>query len=216
MSNQLVVITGASRGLGLVLAQEFSQAEWQVIGTGRSERPAELPPSVQYKQFNAGEAPATQAFWQQVAQDYAGASVCLVNNAGGYTAGYLIDLQPADFAEQMQSIYFTAVYMTQGLVQHLPAAKIINVVSNSALTPSKTDSAYGSAKAAERHFFQVLHKELDSKQYQVTNLYPSDIATSVPNPKAMHPDDLAAFIREQAENRRSYYLRDITVFPQTL
>lgn len=92
-------------------------------------------------------------------------------------------------------------------------AKIINVISSSALTSHKNNSAYGAAKAAEMHFFQALQREFGPAQYQITNLYPSDIASQGPNPNAIDPAELSRFVRELAEYKGTYYMRDVTMYP---
>jgi putative oxidoreductase len=211
--SKLAIITGASRGLGLILTAEFLAHGWQVVGTGRSERPHDLPDGVTYRQFDAGDAAACAAFWQQITQDYSDAEICLINNAGGYVNGGLTELKAEDYMSQMQSSYFPAVYMTRSLALSFPRARIVNVVSRTALAAQKNNAAYGAAKAAEMHFFQSLQKEFKPQQYQITNLYPGDIATHGPDPTAINPKDLAVFVRQQAENTSSYYLRDVTICP---
>jgi NAD(P)-dependent dehydrogenase (short-subunit alcohol dehydrogenase family) len=209
---KVVVVTGASRGLGLALVQEFAAKSWQPVGTGRSEQP-DLPTGVIYKQFDASNAAECETFWQQLKADYSEATVCLVNNAGGYVSGSLTETSPEDYAGQMQSCYFSSVYMTRGLALAFPKARIVNIVSSSALAAHKNNSAYGAAKAAQMHFFQSLQEEFAPEQYQITNLYPSDIATHGDNPAAISAADLAGFIREQADSSATYYLRDVTVYP---
>lgn len=213
--DKVAVITGASRGLGAVLAAEFASNDWQVIGTGRSEQPKDLPNNAVYHQFDASNATACELFWREVQEKYTAAELCLVNNAGGYIGGSLTDTKASDYLAQMQSSYFAAVYMTRGLALTFPKARIINVISSSALTAHKNDSAYGAAKAAMKHFFQSLQEEFTPEQYQITNLYPSDIASRQPNPKAIDPHDMAQFIYQQAENKPSYYLRDVSIYPTT-
>ena len=213
MSN-IVVITGTSRGLGLVLAQEFAEHGWQVFGTGRSPRPADFPTNAAYKQFDAGDPAACEAFWGELIEHFPDAEICLVNNAGGYVSGGLLETSPEDYEQQMHSIYFTAAYMTRGLAAVVPKARIVNVISASALGAHKNNSAYGAAKAAEMHFFQALQQEFKPEQYAITNLYPSDIATHGADENAIDPRDLASFIRAQAENRTTYHLRDVTLYPQ--
>jgi NAD(P)-dependent dehydrogenase (short-subunit alcohol dehydrogenase family) len=210
---KVVVITGASRGLGLAMAQEFASHGWQVLGTGRSAQPAELPRGATYHQFDASDATACEAFWQQLHTEYPDAAICLVNNAGGYVGGSLTETKAADYAAQMQSNYFSAVYMTRSLALVYAQAKILNIISASALAAHKNSAAYGAAKAAEMHFFQALQREFKPEQYQITNLYPSDIATQGPNPRAIDPAELAGFVRAQAESAASYYLRDVTMHP---
>lgn len=210
---KIAVVTGASGGLGIALVKEFAANGWQVVGTGRSEQPSDLPEGVSYKQFDASDAEACESFWDELKQANPEVEICLVNNAGGYVSGGLTEVKSEDYDLQMRSSYFTSVYMTRGLAVNFPKARIVNIVSNSALAAHKSNSAYGAAKAAQMHFFQSLQEEFAPKQYRITNLYPSDIATHGENPEAIHPGDLAKFVLEQAECDNTYYLRDATVYP---
>ncbi len=208
---KIAVITGASGGLGKALVNDFVHAGWQVVGTGRSNRPADLPAEANYKQFDASDAVASQSFWEQLKKDSADAEVCLVNNAGGYVSGSLIDTSPTDYRGQMQSCYFSAVYMTRGLTLAFARARIINIISSSALAAHKNNSAYGAAKAAEMHFFQSLQREFKPEQYRITNIYPDNIASHEPAANAIKPEDLAAFVRAQADSTASFYVTDVTM-----
>lgn len=211
--NRIVIVTGVSRGFGLIIAKEFAKSDWHVIGTGRSERPKSLTDKVEYHQFDASDNAKCKAFWDKLHLEHADAQICLINNAGSYASGSLIDTPAEEYAAQISSVYFTAVYMTKGLVSTFSNARIINVISTSALSADIDHTAYGSAKAAEKYFFQVLQKEYPSAQYQITNLYPSYIAPSS-NEKAIDPAELAAFIRNQAETDKSYYIHDVTLYPR--
>lgn len=86
---KIAVVTGASRGLGLVIATEFAASGWTTIGTGRSSQPANLPTGIEYTQFDAGDAAASEQFWQQLKHRHLEAEVVLVNNAGAYVSGGL-------------------------------------------------------------------------------------------------------------------------------
>lgn len=214
LDGKVAVITGASRGLGLVIAKEFAGRGWQVVGTGRSDRPDDFPERAAYHRFDASDARACEAFWKELREQYPDAGICLVNNAGTYTSGGFVKTQPEDYATQMSGVYFTSVYMTRAMALVVPKARIVNIISVSALTSHKDNPAYGPAKAAQMHFFQSLQQEFKSSQYQITNLYPSYIATTGPDPKAMKSEDVAAFVREQAENEASYYIKDVTIYPR--
>src|SRR5688572_11990481 len=136
-----VVITGVSRGLGRITAEMFAEKGWQVLGVGRSDRPADLHQSIQYYQFDAADANACMEFWEKITKDHQ--KIHLINNAGGYVHGRVTDVPPADFQDQMTGNYFTGVFMTQGLLRHVPKAKIVNIISSGALHTHAGQSAYG-------------------------------------------------------------------------
>jgi NAD(P)-dependent dehydrogenase (short-subunit alcohol dehydrogenase family) len=207
------VVTGVSQGLGQVIADTFAKNGWEVIGTGRSDRPDGLDAAIRYEKFDASDAKACSDFWDKVMPVVQDKEVCLVNNAGGFVGGGLLETSPEDYEKQMMSNYFAGVYMTRGLAQVIPAARIVNVISRGALSPSARTGAYGASKAAARQFFQSLQLEFKPDQYQITNLYPSDIATHGDNPNAIDPSDLANLILQAAENKSSYFMSDITLLP---
>jgi NAD(P)-dependent dehydrogenase (short-subunit alcohol dehydrogenase family) len=211
---KIAVITGANGGLGKALVKEFAREGWQVVGTGRSEQPVDLPENATYRQFDASSVADSESFWRQLKSEHPDARICLVNNAGGYVSGGLIETTSEDYELQIRSSFFSSVFMTRGLALVFQKARIINVVSSSALRAHKNNSAYGAAKAAQMHFFQSLQDEFKPEQYQITNLYPYNISSEGPSEGAMTAEDLAAFVREQAENDRTYYLRDVTVWPR--
>ncbi len=206
-----IIFTYASQGLGLVLANHFAAKNWQVIGTGRGGRPAALAAEADYQQFDASDMGACQQFWQSLVLS---GDVCLVNNAGGYVSGGLRQTTPSDFAAQMQSNYFAAVYMTRAMVDRAPQARIVNIISTSALSAHAKNSAYGAAKAAAMHFFQSLQQEFKPSEYQITNIYPSDIATHGDNPRAMAPADVAVFVDMMLSAPSTLYAADVTLYPR--
>lgn len=212
MTKRVAIITGASRGLGLALAKEFSNNDWNAVGTGLSERPGDLPENVVYQQFDASSAAECERFWHNIVANYKDAEICLINNAGGYVSGSLTETAPEDFKKQINMNYLPAVYMTQALVKSIEAARIITIVSATALTSKANTTAYGASKTAEKYFLQALQAELDDKKYRFTNIYPNSIATSGPNPKAIAPEELAVFVRDQAELNKSYYIRDVVLY----
>ncbi|HET6747253.1 MAG TPA: SDR family NAD(P)-dependent oxidoreductase [Candidatus Saccharimonadales bacterium] len=208
---KIVVITGASRGLGLVTANAFASEGWKVVGTGTSPRPSELPEAVEYHQFDASNAVDCQAFWAIVKASAPKASITLINNAGGYISGKFQELEPEVYQKQMNANFFAAVYMTHALTKIVESARIINIISTAAHVSASHSAAYGASKAAEKYFFQTLQKELKSSAFKITNIYPDAIATHGGDSRAMSPEDLAYFVRSAAEFKGTYYIRDITL-----
>ena len=212
--NKTVVISGSSQGLGLILANTFAaEGGWRVIGSGMSEnRPEEMQDSVEYRNLDSSSPGATQDFWQQLKNEASIETLCLINNAGGYVGGLLLDLTPEDYAKQIQSVYFTAVHMTRGLINNFEHAKIFNMLSASAMTPLADNGAYGAAKSAAAHFFQSLQKQYPPEKYQISNLYPDKMATHGPDDSAMDPNQAAEFIRSLANQEKTFYLKDVYIY----
>jgi len=210
---RIAVVTGVSQGLGLEIANLFVKNDWQVLGIGRSERPSELDSSIDYHRFDASDVQVCAEFWQKIAKKFKKNEICLVNNAGSFVSGNLIETNSEDYVKLMHSNYFTGVNMTREMTKVIPKAKIINIISNGALSAKPNISAYGAAKAAAMYFFQSLQKEIGAEKYRITNLYPSNIATSSVNPDEIDPADIASFVLQQADNESSYYVTDVTLFP---
>lgn len=206
-----VIVTGASRGLGLVTANHFASQGWQVHAIGLSDRPEDLAKSVEYSQFDLADPEAANSFWQQFATKHADDSISLINNAGGFAADDLAEAKLDDFHKQMTINYFTGVTMTHSLVRHLPKARIINIVSAAALAPSPHMSAYGASKAAAKHFYQSLQRELSKDKYRITNVYPDMMATGGDNVSGIDPLDVAKLVFWQASQASSYYQTDVTI-----
>ena len=207
-----VVISGSSQGLGLVLANSFAAQGWKVIGTGKAERPEGMDGAVQYRVLDSADPGSTQNFWQELKSEVNDGPLCLINNAGGYKGGLLLELTPEDYAQQIQSIYLTAVHMTRGLINNFTSAKIFNMLSASAMTPLADNGAYGAAKTAATHFFKSLQKQYSPEQYQITNLYPDKMATHGIDNSAMDPNQVAEFIINLANQTKSYYLKDVYLY----
>jgi len=212
MNKRLVVITGATRGLGLVTARIFLENGWQVVGTGLGDRPADFPEGAEYASFDASDFELCTKFWQDITTRNQDAKICLVNNAGGYVGGDAVTTAPDEYTKQLNMNYFPAVYMTKALIAAVEEARIITIVSAVALSPKAKNTAYGSSKAAEKYYLQALQSELNDKKYRLTNIYPNSIATSGPNPKAITPEELAEFVHDQAELEKSYYIRDVVLY----
>ncbi|HEY9104211.1 SDR family oxidoreductase [Chitinimonas sp.] len=143
-ANKTVVITGASSGIGLGLAQAFLNEGYNVVGTGRSaERLAAAA-----RELNAGERflgvagdsskpeAAKQVFQQAIAK-YGKVDV-LVNNAGIFAAKPFTEFTPEEIEEQIATNLKGVLYPSQEAAKHMTArkqGKIINITASIALQP---------------------------------------------------------------------------------
>lgn len=215
---RIVIITGAARGLGRALVDEFSAGGWTTIGLARSPRPADYAANAEYYTVDAADGAACQEFWEKLQTSLpqlATSNIALINNAGLYVRSHAIDTPLDTFEESLRSNYLVAVNMTRSMLDVVSNASIVNVISTSALQAKNTNSAYGSAKAGLTQFFRSLQQEFSAEQYRITNLFPGTIRTHGEGPEvpAIEPPDLSSFIRDLLEGSRSFYIAEATLLP---
>jgi NAD(P)-dependent dehydrogenase (short-subunit alcohol dehydrogenase family) len=196
-SSRTALITGASRGLGLALAQALATRGWSLILDARGAEALAAArrslPSDTLVHILAGDVsdPDHRAALAGLA---AGGLDAVVNNAstlGPTPLPALLDL-PLD---QLEAIYRVNVLAPLGILQAVrpflrPDARIVNVTSDAAVEPYPGWGGYGSSKAALEQISAVLAAELP--RCRVYWVDPGDMRTQ------MHQD---AFPGEDISDR---------------
>jgi NAD(P)-dependent dehydrogenase (short-subunit alcohol dehydrogenase family) len=198
-SSRTALITGASRGLGLALAQALASRGWSLILDARSAEALEaarlsLPPDTPIHTL-AGDVsdPDHRVALARLAAA-AGGLTAVVNNAstlGPSPLPALLDL-PLD---HLEATYRVNVLAPLGLLQAVraflrPDARIVNITSDAAVEPYPGWGGYGSSKAALEQISAIMAVELP--QYRVYWVDPGDMRTQ------MHQD---AFPGEDISDR---------------
>jgi NAD(P)-dependent dehydrogenase (short-subunit alcohol dehydrogenase family) len=143
-SDKTVVITGATSGIGLGLAEAFLKEGYNVVGTGRSTERLQATAA----KLNAGDRflgvagdigkpeSATNVFEQAVAKY--GKVDMLVNNAGIFTAKPFVQFTPAEVEEQISTNLKGVLYPSQEAAKHMSQrkhGKIINITASLGIRP---------------------------------------------------------------------------------
>lgn len=189
MSNQAmntVLITGASRGLGLALAVALAQQGWRLILDGRNPGPLEAARQELQRWSEVIAIPGDiadpghrQALVQAAKQ--AGGLQAVVNNAsqlGPSPQPALLDY-PLD---QLERVYQVNVFAPLALLQALrpelkPDAVIINMTSDAGVEPYPGWGGYGSSKAALEQLSAILAAE--TPEWRVYWVDPGDMRTQM-------------------------------------
>ncbi len=186
LAGRVVVVTGSSSGLGLMLARQALQQGARVVINGRREpelaaAEAELRrlgPVLAVVADVSVEAEAQRLITRAV--EHFGRLDVLVNNAGIMLVGPQAAMTAEDYRWLMGVNYWGAVYPTLAALPHLRAAgfgRIANIVSIGGLTTVPHLGAYCASKHALTGFTRSLRSELARDGILVTGVYPKTIRT---------------------------------------
>jgi NAD(P)-dependent dehydrogenase (short-subunit alcohol dehydrogenase family) len=180
------LITGASRGLGLALAQQLAGAGWSLIidargGEALEAARADLAKSTQVVAIAGDITDGVHRHHLAEAAGSLGGLDAVINNAsilGPSPQPHLLDYP----LETLEQVYHANVIAPLGLLQavrqHLkPGAHIINVTSDAGVEPYAGWGGYGSSKAALEHLTAIFAAENPS--FKVYWVDPGDMRTQM-------------------------------------
>ncbi len=195
--DKVVIITGASSGIGRELAHQLAeQGAWLVLAARNVER---LEAAKIECQKRGGKAiiiptnvdiPAQCAHMVQGAMDEFGRIDGLVNNAGITMWGNFEAVNDLGIFEQiMRTNYMGSLYCTHYALPFLKQTRglIVGVSSLAGKAGIPSRSAYAASKHAMTGFFDSLRIELKTYGVGVTMIYPGFVASDV-RARALGPD----------------------------
>lgn len=186
MQGKVVVITGASRGIGAAAVRQFAAAGARVAALARSwpaiealagQVGAQVMPIV----CDVSSWPQTSAAMEAVSAKWGRIDV-LVNNAGQIEPiARIADAAPQDWAQAEQVNLAGPFHAIRAVLPHMKAAgggTIINVSSGAATSPYEGWSAYCAAKAGVLMLTRSLHLE-EGPAIRALGLSPGTVATDM-------------------------------------
>lgn len=182
-----IVITGATRGLGLATARQAIIEGYKVIAVGRSlsdELDAEIKKNTNllfFESFDFNEVEKIHAFAKHLAKTY-GRLWGLVNNAALGTDGVLATLHEKDVAELVRVNVEAPILLTKYLLRPMlinRCGRIVNISSIIATTGFSGLSVYGATKAALAGFTRSLSREVGKAGITVNTVAPGYMETSM-------------------------------------
>jgi len=189
LEGRVVVVTGAGRGIGRVVAERFSQAGATVAAldiafVAVEEVAADLVAAGGTAagfacDVTSGE--SVRAALAAVAERFGGIDV-IINNAGINAEGAVEEIDEAAW-QRCFDVNVTGVFrVCQAAIPYLKASdhgRIINAASFAAIIPSIGSAAYAASKAAVVQFTKVLAGELGPWDVTVNAYAPGMIPTAI-------------------------------------
>ena len=191
----LTILTGASRGMGLAMAEQLLAAGHALLCIARHANPALAERAAQTgsrleqwaQDLSEGEQAAARLRQWLGRQDAAGlASVTLINNAGVIPRiGPLSEADDADLAQALRvgleaPMLLSAAFLGATASWPIPR-KILNISSGLGRRPMASQAGYCAAKAGMDHFTRCLALEeaLKPQGAKVCSLAPGVIDTDM-------------------------------------
>jgi 3-oxoacyl-[acyl-carrier protein] reductase len=202
-----VVVTGASRGLGLAIAGHLARAGYRVVGIARKTSP-ELqtlieaqPEMIHFRAADLADTSALGALASSLRREF-GSIYGLVNNAGIGTAGVLANMRDAQIEALVRLNTLSPMMLTKHLVKPMLAAgegRIINVASIVAFTGYSGLAVYSATKAGLIGFTRSLAREVGRAGVNVNAIAPGFIETELT--ESMPAEELLRITRRSALQR---------------
>src|SRR5262247_2800608 len=184
MSDQKVVlITGASSGVGQSTARLLSQKGYKVFGTSRNPAGAEAIPAVEMLALDVRSDASVSACVTAVVNQ-AGQVDVLVNNAAYELAGALEETSLEEARAQFETNFFGVVRMVNAVLPMMRQQKgghIINVSSLSGMSPIPFLGFYSACKFALEGYTEDLRHEVKPLNIQVSLTEPGFLNTPMKN-----------------------------------
>lgn len=181
-----VIVTGATRGLGLAIAARLASAGYQVVGIGRKDTDAFAAlraeaDHVHFVPFDLADLEGIPALVQSLQKQF-GPFYGLVNNAAVGLDGLLATQHASEISRAIRINLESPILLTKYVCRTMLArqeGRIVNVSSIIASTGFNGLSVYGATKAGLEGFTRSLARELGRVKITVNCLAPGYMETDM-------------------------------------
>jgi 3-oxoacyl-[acyl-carrier protein] reductase len=185
---QVVLVTGASRGIGAAIAQHLAQAGYLVIGTATSDEGAanisqalSAFPGSRGANLNVNDAAAGEALIDAIVKEHGGLQV-LVNNAGITRDQLAMRMKDDDWDAVIDTNLKAVFRMSRAVIRPMMKqryGRIISITSVVGASGNPGQANYAAAKAGVAGMTRALARELGSRNITVNCVAPGFIATDM-------------------------------------
>lgn len=188
LTGRVILVTGASRGLGAAMARALAAAGADLILWARDRRrldrqAAALPPArrVLAQRVDVTDPTAVRRALRQALRRFGRLDV-LINNAGVWGGDPALRLSRRTWDAVMDTDLASVLFVSQAVAPHMRRrgyGKIINIASTSGVLALEHSAAYGPAKAAVMHLTRILAVEWGPYGIRVMGIAPGVFRTDM-------------------------------------
>lgn len=207
LSNQVALVTGASRGIGRAIALELAKQGAKVVGTATSESGAaaisDYLTAVGGKGvvLNVNDAGACAAVVDHIQKEYGALSI-LVNNAGITQDQLAMRMKDEEWDTVIATNLTAVARLSRVVLRGMMKAKhgrIINITSVVGSMGNPGQMNYAAAKAGVAGMSRALAREIGSRNITVNCIAPGFIDTDMT--KSLSEQQIAALLPQIPLNR---------------
>ena len=187
--SKVVLVTGASRGIGAAIADTLGESGYTVIGTATKTSGAD---SISQRfvdkgilgagmPLNVTDPDSISALLQSVVENF-GAPTVLVNNAGITKDNILMRMKEDEWLDVINTNLNAVFRLSKACVRPMTKARwgrIVNISSVVGSMGNGGQSNYSATKAGVEGFSRALAKELGSRSITVNTVAPGFIDTDM-------------------------------------
>jgi len=189
LNEKLVLVTGASRGIGRAIALTLGDAGATVIGTATSDEGAANISKIftennilgKGMKLNVTDNDQISALIKSITEDYGSVDI-LINNAGITRDNILVRMKEEEWDDiidtNLSSVYKMSKAVLRGMIKKR-SGRIISITSVVGATGNAGQSNYAAAKAGIMGFTKSLAREVGVRGITVNAIAPGFIKTDM-------------------------------------
>jgi NADP-dependent 3-hydroxy acid dehydrogenase YdfG len=227
---KVIVITGASSGVGLSLSRKYVSKGWVTIGIARSKEKLQdvkngLGESFHFFQADVREFSDIMKVFKEIDKQWGKIDV-LVNNAAVFQMSSFLTCSREDIDQMIDTNLKGTMFCTLEALKVMRKnkyARIINITSVAATHGIKDQAIYCASKYGVNGFAEALNQEVISDGITISTICPGGIDTPLWNDEnnpypgepgeILAPEDIVDVVEFISDLPKRVLLKNVTMFP---